>query len=180
MLEILEMLKDVPPFDVGAPLPIVMSNDLELVLSYYVSSGRGVITNQNISIVVGEANGDTQALVRFSNYISVLFGMPNDEALHGHPLYGQGLDFYNTFQVHNSSWVHELERMNSVHSQHDPAQYAKQKHFIFTFHDVMFECVAESYSVTLYQGCSRETVLSEMGKAILGLVSNTSSEGAKL
>ena len=35
-----------------------------------------------------------------------------------------------------------VERINSVHNGHRPERYDKLMHFIFTFHDSMFECVA--------------------------------------
>ena len=37
-----------------------------------------------------------------------------------------------------------MEKRNRVHYRHDPSRYAKLSHFIFTFHDSTFECVAES------------------------------------
>jgi len=30
-----------------------------------------------------------------------------------------------------------------VHDRHSPARYSALRHFIFTFHDSTFECVAE-------------------------------------
>jgi hypothetical protein len=38
--------------------------------------------------------------------------MPNDESLHGHPLFERGLNFYGAFQVESSSWIRALERIN--------------------------------------------------------------------
>lgn len=42
--------------------------------------------------------------------------MPNDESLHGHPLFERGLAFYGAFRVENSSWIRALVRINSVHA----------------------------------------------------------------
>ena len=87
-------------------------------------------------------------IVKFPRCTIHKFGSPNDETLHGHPLHKLGLEHYAFFEVHNSSWIHSLELMNSVHSQHTKEWFMKGKrHFAFTFHDSMFECVAYGYSV---------------------------------
>jgi hypothetical protein len=39
-----------------------------------------------------------------------MFGMPNDETLHGHPLYERGLEVYGAFRVEDSSWVRQKRR----------------------------------------------------------------------
>ena len=72
---------------------------------------------------------------------SVMFGSPNDEALHGHPLADRGLGAYAAHEVVSSSWIRGLERMNRAHSVHSAAACARLRHFILTFHDSTFECV---------------------------------------
>jgi hypothetical protein len=81
-----------------------------------------------------------------------MFGPPNDEAFAGHPLSVRGLTPYGVFEVKNSSWVRRLERMNSVHPRHKPERFARLKHFIFTFHDTTFECIAEGFECTRHEG----------------------------
>lgn len=39
--------------------------------------------------------------------------------------------------------------MNSVHRRHDPKIFEAFTHYIFTFHDSTFECVANSYDFTV-------------------------------
>jgi hypothetical protein len=118
-----------------APLPgvpatvIVMAGNIDLMLSY--ESGEG----QN------------RVLVSFERASAHYFGSPNDEALNGHPLGGRGLGFYGVFEVRNSSWIRSLERMNRVHPQHDPSRYQGLRHFIFTFQDGTFECIARQIRV---------------------------------
>lgn len=68
------------------------------------------------------------------------FGYPNDEALPGHPLHEKGLDAYGVFEVHNSSWVKLITQQNRVAFPKTPE--SKQRHFIITFHDCTFECIA--------------------------------------
>ena len=49
-----------------------------------------------------------------------MFGPPNDEAFDGHPLARRGLRPYGAFEVTHSSWIRQLEQMNSVHPHHSP------------------------------------------------------------
>jgi hypothetical protein len=90
--------------------------------------------------------------------------MSNDEALQGHPLWGRGLRHSGTYRVESSSLVRKLERMNSVHPQHDPKGFEKRTHFIFTFHDSTFECVAESFEVTTAPILSDDERLNRMAR----------------
>jgi hypothetical protein len=91
-------------------------------------------------------------LVRFTRPIAHMFGPPNDEAFAGHPLAQRGLEPYSVFEVHQSSWIRALERMNSVHPRHRPEAYARYKHFVFAFHDSVFECIAEGFELSAYRG----------------------------
>lgn len=87
------------------------------------------------------------ALIEFKRYRSYKFGSPNDKALSGHPLYSRGLRAYGAFEVNGSSWIRELERMNSVHPRHSSERFKVLHHYVFTFHDSTFECVAEGYEI---------------------------------
>ena len=89
--------------------------------------------------------------MRFAVTRATSLGAPNDEAFAGHPLASRGLHPYGAFEILDSSWVRALERMNRVHSRHTPAMFAAYRHFVLTFHDTTFECVAESYA------CGRAT-----------------------
>jgi hypothetical protein len=116
------VLADWPPPMVVAK-PRVYADDRSLVIRYRTAEDKTVI-------------------VRFPLCEYLAFGMPNDEALNGHPLYGRGLEFYSVHQVVDSSLIKALERRNAVHPRHDPQLYLKgMKHFIFTFQDSTLECV---------------------------------------
>ncbi len=84
------------------------------------------------------------ALVEFPFCQCTLFGYPNDEALPGHPLYSNGLDSggYGIYEVLNPSWPKRLEAQNRVVFP-DAAPYSSPRHFIITFHDNTFECLAD-------------------------------------
>src|SRR3954466_16001252 len=122
-------LTEAPPPEGGAPLPVVVATDYELAIEYYVShrhSQRGAVQNKNIA--------DQFAYVRFKLPYAHMFGPPNDEAFEGHPLAGRGLTPYGVFEVRQSSWIRQLERMNSVHRSHKAEHFAKYRHFVFVFH----------------------------------------------
>ncbi len=76
-------------------------------------------------------------------------GTPNDEVLHGHALYGLGLEFYKPMVVQNSTWITELKSINSVHRDYRPESWQNLRHYILPFQDCTFECVAEDFRVTI-------------------------------
>lgn len=132
-------LDSVPQPDVGAPEPFVLSDEYCILLVYYTRNRPG-------------GSGDHLALIQFNSYESLMFGAPNDEAFSGHPLESRGLHPYGVFQIENSSWIRQLERMNSVHPYHSPESFKRYKHFIFASHDSTFECVAKSFEVSEHNG----------------------------
>ncbi len=145
-------LEDVPQSSVGAPMPIVLSDEFTIVLSYIVeesSSGWGGTTTR---VDDADTEGESMALIEFESYRSYMFGPPNDEAFSGHPLAARGLQPYGAFRIADSSWIRQLERMNSVHPYHNPKRYDELSHFVFSFHDSTFECVAKGFTISHHQG----------------------------
>ncbi len=155
-------LKDVPQSSVGSPLPIVLSNEYKTLLAYLLQDEPNW---NNPTAEDFEKSGEPIAIVEFKNRRSLMFGSPNDEAFHGHPLANRGLHSYGFFEVENSSWIRKLERMNSVHEYHKPKHFEKYKHFVFTFHDSTFECIAEKFEISVHEG-SLENILPEMQKRL--------------
>ena len=68
-------LNDVPQSSIGAPIPILLAGDLDVLLTYYLES-------------------EHVAIVRFKQSYAHMFGPPNDEGFHGHPLSERGLEPY--------------------------------------------------------------------------------------
>jgi hypothetical protein len=81
-----------------------------------------------------------------------MFGPPNDEAFSGHPLAARGLKPYSVFEIEKSSWLRALVRMNSVHPYHKVERFADLRHWVFSFHDTTFECIASSFDIVLARG----------------------------
>jgi hypothetical protein len=108
-------LAQVPHSSVGAPLPIVLSDEYKVLLVYIVQETPADWDGSSVRIVDPSTPGETLALVEFTGYSTYMFGAPNDEAFHGHPLAARGLTPYGAFQIENSSWIRQLEKMNSIH-----------------------------------------------------------------
>jgi hypothetical protein len=86
-------------------------------------------------------------IVEFDLCTITKFGYPNDEALPGHPLRDKGLRAYRVFEIHNSSWTRLITAQNRVAFPKTPDSTGR--HFIFTFHDSTFECIARGMQASL-------------------------------
>lgn len=147
-------LSALPQSSVGAPCPMLLADEHSLRIAYYLEEDR-LAPEWSQSPVQPPAADDSDELCAVATFRMVyahMFGPPNDEAFSGHPLAARGLCPYAAFEVEHSSWLHSLERMNSVHPYHKPERFARYKHFILSFHDTTFECLAESFSVSLMRG----------------------------
>jgi len=145
-------LLGVPQSSIGAPIPLVVSDELRTMLAYCVEDGSEAWTGDTVRVVGPRDAGEPIALVRFAFCYAHMLGPPGDEAFSGHPLASRGLEPYGAFEIENSSWISKLEQRNSVHPRHQPEWYAKRRHLIFTFHDTTFECVCDGFDVTLSRG----------------------------
>ncbi|MDB4942842.1 MAG: hypothetical protein JWP97_2376 [Labilithrix sp.] len=148
-----------PPWDVGAPLPHVLTGSGRAGLVYVA---REPVTGwDGTSVHVRSAADeelDTVAVVWFERVAGVRVGAPNDEVIHGHPLHGRGLAPYDAHCIVNSRWKSELQTINSVHSQFNVARWAACNHYFLAFHDEAVECAAHGFRVdvrrtTLAQAC---------------------------
>jgi hypothetical protein len=137
-------IDDIPECDAGAPMPIVLANDFSVAVAYF-GSVRWVSENRPTwdDCIIG---------VRFEQAMSYTFGMPNEEAAHGHPLAQYGLQPFGFARVENSPWIESLRLINSVHPYHRDDSFASLVHVVLPFHDSMMECAATSYTVTIADG----------------------------
>lgn len=136
-----------PKPEAAVPNPKVFSDDSTLILTYNIDEqNHAIITFQLVHIYK--------------------FGAPNDEALGGHPLFSSGLRSYSVYEVNNSKWIDELEKMNSVHPMHTREWFLEgKKHLIFTFHDSTFECVVSTngeFKPNIVITQSKEVLLNEL------------------
>ena len=79
-------------------------------------------------------------VVEFKRCLVSRFGYPNDEARFGIPQYKQ--ESYGIYEVRNSTWIKDIVRMNRYQFPNTKDNYVA-KHYLFTFHDSTFECLAD-------------------------------------
>lgn len=124
--DLIEKLEDWPQPNSGAPLPRIWSDELRLIVTYITRDHR-------------------YGVIDFRTCFLLKFGLPNDEALHGHSLYSRGLKPYCMQRVRNSSWLSAAERANSVHRYHKRSEFLKGKeHYVLAFHDSILECLVKT------------------------------------
>lgn len=119
-----EILQSIPQSSIGAPIPIILGDEYITVVAYY--------TEEDCSLDLNEQE-ETVAIVCVKRCYAHMFGPPNDEAFHGHPLAARGLRPYSFFKIHNSSWLRSLEKMNAVHPYHSHKLFENYSHFIYLF-----------------------------------------------
>jgi hypothetical protein len=132
-------LKDVPRPQSG-DAPIIFSTEHRLVIGYDAPDEPPYPPTTAPFCVV-----------RFNRPYFHLFRPPTHETIESHPLWGRGLCLYKALRVDRSSLVRKLERMDSACDSHYLIDFEAFQHYIFTFHDSTFECVAESFKVTVVQ-----------------------------
>lgn len=133
--------------DIGAPMPKVLADEFFIYLLFFAKE-------QNKS-------GKFICLFKF-NSILHKFGYPNDEAIEGHKYYKIGLEAYGFYEVVNSDWIEEVREANKVHSYHSDERFDLLYHYIFTFHDSVFECLASKYEIRKFQDTDQEKVLKKV------------------
>lgn len=108
-----------------------------------------------LRFLIAPSHGGGRAVVTFEGCHGTCVGAPNDEALSGHRLAQQGLQAYAFREVTNSDWIAEMEIRNRVHPRHTASIFDGYRHFIVSFHDVTFECIARSFTWTREEVGSR-------------------------
>jgi hypothetical protein len=93
------------------------------------------------------------AMVRLEGCLITRFGYPNDRellALMGLHVYPQGAGVYGIFEVHNSSWIADIQQQQQ--SCRPESVIPARRHILITFQDSTFEAIAQSVNVVLLQG----------------------------
>lgn len=81
--------------------------------------------------------------------------------LSGHALAGRGLEGYRLNEVHNSEWIEQAIRVNSVHPGHRDEPFRKLRHYVLPFHDDTVEVLTDSLEMSVVEGTIR-SVLAEL------------------
>jgi hypothetical protein len=148
-----------PRWDVGAPLPYVVSSGSRTFLIYMVRDPDPGWDGTYTNVVDPTSDGSAPlAIVEFERCYAHKFGGSNDEVIEGHPLYGSGLEGYRAHEVLNSRWLATEQAINRVHPGYWPETWTKRKHYLLAFHDEYFECLADGYAVEVVRCTFREAV----------------------
>ncbi|PUB27995.1 hypothetical protein C8K30_104451 [Promicromonospora sp. AC04] len=147
-------------WDTGAPLPHLVSNGSAAVLICYASTVDPNWDGTYATVVSPTDPMPAQLLeFTFGHCHATKFGGPNDEVISGHPLFSRGLEPYEPHIVHNSPWIAEEERINSVHPLHQGGWSQRLKHYFFMFHDETFEALAVDLRVDQVHGVLEDRLL---------------------
>jgi hypothetical protein len=126
-------LAELPRPTAGAGEPVLFASEYTLQIAYYTYGPD-----------------DGAALVTFSDPEAHYFGPPHVDAVDRHPLHSRGVDIYGAFEVHGSSWIRELRQISG--------RRLDGRHFILTFHDITFECIARDFTVSMHKGHPAEVI----------------------
>ena len=86
-------------------------------------------------------------MVKFKTYLKYSFGLPGNETIQGHPYSKLGMKSFSFYELRHSDFIESLQHIESVHPYFDPEKWKLYKHYILTFHDNMFECIAQDFEV---------------------------------
>lgn len=136
-------IKDLFEMDSGSPSPTILSNDNELFIAFYADQKRALSDPTERNIIY-----DTGIFaLKFKRYLKYLFGLPGNETLNGHPYQKLGIKSFSFYELRDSDLIKELQNIDKVHPYYDSGKWKTYKHYIITFHDNMFECVAQSFEI---------------------------------
>ena len=148
-----------PAWDVGAPCPHVVSTGHRTFLVYLVAEASLPCDGTTVRVVdPSSGDRDVLALVEPIGCYAHRFGGPNDELIAGHPFHGRGLHGYRAHVVENSPWIAVERATNSVHRGFREERWARTKHYLLSFHDDTFECLAEGWTIEIVAGTFRQVV----------------------
>lgn len=125
-------------WDAGAPMPKLLVGSHDAVVLCYESLSTG--------------SDEYVMEIRFEGCFSARMGVPNEEVLHGHPLWEHGLRHYEAHIVHNSHLLEHHRRINSVHDYHRDEVWDALNHYFLVFHDEVVEVLARGISARRLDG----------------------------
>lgn len=141
-MELIE-IKGLFEMDFGAPSPTILSNDNELFIIFYADKESESPIPQERNIVYDSGI----IILKFKGSLKYTFGLPGDETIHGHPYSKLGMKSYSFYELRNSDLIKSLQEIEKVHPYYNPDKWKIYKHYILTFHDNMFECIARDFEI---------------------------------
>lgn len=127
------LLDAVPHPAADAAEPFVVASDRRVIVSYPIAE------SDFERFGPFDSDDDPFCAVLFPDAVFHRLGPPGGGDLDIHPLASQGLNAYSVHEVTNSSLAAEISAITSP----EPTR----RHFVITFQDSTFECVASDYTV---------------------------------
>lgn len=149
-----------PAWSIGAPIPTVFSNGNTTIIVYYIDDVDNSWNGTYTKLISPDSKEKYfLGMVTFIGANSHRFGIVNDEAVDGHPLYEKGLEVYCAHIVENSSWIKELKTIHSVHPQFSEESWRSDKHYLLFFHDEIFEVIAKDHQIEVFHDSFSEVYM---------------------
>ena len=117
--------------DDGFPSPKIISNSNNLYLNFRVD----------------DENYETVTL-KFLNHHLYKIGYPGNETLYYHPYSINGINTSEIYLIKNSDWINELKEIDKNHPYFNEDKWNSLNHYVITFHDDLFECIAKNFEIT--------------------------------
>lgn len=131
--DLVVLLDSVPHPAADAAEPFIVASERRVILAYPIAE------TDFDRFGPFDPDDDPFCTVLFADALFHRLGPPGNVDLDIHPLAPQGLSGYSAHEVENSSLAAEIAAVGSA----GPAQ----RHFVITFQDSTFECVASDYTV---------------------------------
>lgn len=126
--------KNIFTIDWGAPTPTILAKESKLLLLFYGAyddEDEIYLPKQKLNILT------------FHFIAQYTWSSVSNENIYFHPYSSFGLESCGFYILEDSDEIKRLkQKINAKSSRWD-----NQKHFILTFYDSMFECIAENYEV---------------------------------
>ncbi|MGV0755488.1 hypothetical protein ACTS95_03850 [Empedobacter brevis] len=117
--------------DDGSPSPKILSDSNNLFLNFMVD-------DENFNTIT----------LKFLNYHIYKIGYPGNETLCYHPYTELGINSSDFYLVNDSMWMNELREIDKNHPYFSDKKWNSLNHYIITFHDDLFECIAKGFETT--------------------------------
>jgi hypothetical protein len=147
------------PWNSGAPLPHVVATHGKAFLIYLLKEVAPGREGKRVRVVdpAGE-DALNLALVEFLGCYAVKFGGASDDVIHGHPLYGKGLQPYGAHLVANSRWLAVEQQIDVARHERRPEAWSGYRHYLLLFDEELFECIAKGHQVENVHGSFEQAV----------------------
>lgn len=115
----------------GYPSPKIISDSYNLYLNFKIDD-----------------ENDDSITLKFINYHIYKMGFPGNETLCYHPYSIYGVNTSDIYLIKDSKWINELKEIDKNHPYHNEAKWDSLNHYIITFHDDLFECIAKDFEIS--------------------------------